>query len=196
MRRAALALAALLLAAGPAAAQRPPAGGLANEGAAVRPQALPGAPSSSPAPPAAGRPLGSARLLPLALAQAAAAAAVETCARQGYRVSAAVVDAAGQVRALLRGDGAGPHTLDSSTRKAYTAASLRASTARYADIAAGTPGAAGLRDIPGLLLLGGGLPILAGEEVVGGIGVGGAPAGDLDEACARAGAGAIAERLR
>ncbi|HEX7127630.1 MAG TPA: heme-binding protein, partial [Thermodesulfobacteriota bacterium] len=135
------------------------------------------------------------RVLPMALAQEAAAAAVAACSKEGYRVSAAVTDRAGNLRVLLRGDGAGPHTIDSASRKAYTAASLRESTSRYAEIAAGGPGAAGLRDIDRLLLLGGGLPIEADGDVIGAIGVAGAPGADRDEACARAGIDRIRDRL-
>lgn len=191
MRRLA-ALAVGLALATPAFAQRPPPGGLA-------PRALPSAPSPSPAPPEAGTPpsspLPSERVLPLSLAREAAAAAVAACAEAGYRVSAAVTDRAGQVRALLRADGAGPHTVDSSARKAYTAASLKAPTSRYARISA-RPEAAALRDVDRLLLLGGGLPIEVGDDVVGAIGVGGAPGDDKDEACAQAGRDAIKDRLR
>ncbi|HNP61730.1 MAG TPA: heme-binding protein, partial [Nitrospirales bacterium] len=67
-------------------------------------------------------------VLPLSLATKAASAAVEQCTKDGYRVSAAVVDRAGVVRAILREDGAGPHTVDSSRKKAYTSASLKRPT--------------------------------------------------------------------
>ena len=98
--------------------------------------------------------------------------------------------------ALLRADFAGPHTVDSSTKKAYTALSLRRSTADYAKMVADNPAAAGLRDMnERILLLGGGLPIKAGEQIVAGIGVGGAPGGDKDEACAQKGIEAIQDRL-
>lgn len=63
--------------------------------------------------------------LPLTMASKAAATAVEKCKQDGYRVSASVVDRAGVLRVLMRGDGAGPHTTDSSSKKAYTAASLQ-----------------------------------------------------------------------
>lgn len=131
----------------------------------------------------------------MALAEQAAAAAVDACSKDGHRVSAAVADRAGQLRVLLRGDGAGPHTIDSASRKAYTAASLRAPTSQYAEIAASGPAAAGLRDIDRLLLLGGGLPIEAAGDVVGAIGVAGAPGADKDDACARAGVDRIRDRL-
>lgn len=129
-------------------------------------------------------------------AYAAAHTAMIQCRQDGYRVSAAVVDSAGLVKALLRDDGAGPHTLDSSRRKAYTAASLRESTAKLAALVAKHPELQALGHMnESILLLGGGLPIQRGATVVGGIGVGGAPGAELDEACARAGLNAIDDEL-
>jgi len=126
--------------------------------------------------------------LPLALASKAAMAALARCNDDGYAVSAAVVDRSGVLRVLVRADDAGPHTTDSSRRKAYTAASLRESTQRMAELVAARPEVGGLAFMnESILVLGGGLPIRLGGEVVGGIGVGGAPGAHLDEACARAG---------
>jgi uncharacterized protein GlcG (DUF336 family) len=131
-------------------------------------------------------------VLPLSLASKAAAAAVEKCRQDGYRVSAAVVDRAGVLRSLMRGDGAGPHTVDSSTKKAYTAATVRRTTSELAEFAAKNPSLQGLRDMnERILVLGGGLPIEMGGEVVGGIGVGGAPGTHLDDNCAQAGLDSI-----
>jgi len=131
----------------------------------------------------------------LSAAAEAATAAVRECARAGHAVAAAVVDHAGNLKVLLRADGASPHTVDSSRRKAYTAAALGMSTARASELAS-RPDAVRLGDIRGFLLLGGGIPIKAGSDVVGAIGVGGAPGGAIDENCAAAGLAAIAERLR
>ena len=131
-------------------------------------------------------------VLSLAKAQKAAAAAERKCRQQGYKVSAAVVDRAGVIQALLRGDGAGPHTVDSSSRKAYTAASLRTPTQKLAELISRKPKIQALRELnESILILGGGLPVRMGGEVVGGIGVGGAPGAQLDEACAQAGLEAI-----
>jgi len=131
-------------------------------------------------------------VLPLALAAKAARAAVDACARDGYPVSAAVVDRGGVVRALLRADGAGPHTVDSSRKKAYTALSLGESTQRLVELIESRPEATGLRQMnDSILVLGGGLPVRLGGALIGGIGVGGAPGGYLDEACARVGLEAI-----
>ena len=126
--------------------------------------------------------------LSLNLALAGATAAVEACTSDGYRVSVAVVDASGVSQVQLRSDGAGPHTLGSSDGKAYTAASLRRATLGLANFVGTRPDLEGLRDMDDrILILGGGLPIEIDGVVVGGIGVGGAPGGDLDEACAQAG---------
>ena len=131
-------------------------------------------------------------VLPLALANKAATAALEKCKQDGYRVSVAVVDRAGLMRTLMRGDGAGPHTTDSATKKAYTAASLRRPTSELAEMIAKVPALQSLRDMnENILMLGGGLPIEIGGEVVGGIGVGGAPGAHLDDACAQAGLDSI-----
>jgi uncharacterized protein GlcG (DUF336 family) len=131
-------------------------------------------------------------VLSLASANKAALAALEKCKQDGYRVSVAVVDRAGLIRTLMRGDGAGPHTTDSSTKKAYTAASLRRPTSELAEMIAKVPALQSLRDMnEKILMLGGGLPIEIAGEVVGGIGVGGAPGAHLDDACAHAGLDSI-----
>lgn len=134
--------------------------------------------------------------LPLHLALAGATAALESCAADGYLVSVTVVDASGVSQVQLRADGAGPHTIGSSDGKAYTAASLRRDTLGLANFVGTRPDLEGLRDMDDrILILGGGLPISVDGVVVGGIGVGGAPGGDLDEACAQAGIDVILERL-
>lgn len=131
-------------------------------------------------------------VLGLQSAVRAVQAAIDACKKDGYRVSASVVDRAGILRALGRADGAGPHTVDSSRKKAYTAASLRRPTTELAEMLAKMPALQGLRDMnQEILLLGGGLPIEIGGDVVGGIGVGGAPGAHLDDACAQAGLDAV-----
>lgn len=131
-------------------------------------------------------------VLPLSLAGKAIEASLDACKKDGYKVSAAVVDRAGVLRAMVRADGAGPHTVDSSRKKAYTAASLRRSTTELAELINKVPALQALRDMNDqVLVLGGGLPIEIGGEVVGGIGVGGAPGAHLDDACAQAGLDAI-----
>ena len=122
----------------------------------------------------------------LALANQIAAEAVAACAVNGYNVAATVVDRAGTVRTVLRADNAGPHTLASSERKAWTSASARSPTQAMMEGAQKNPAGANLVYLPGFLLLGGGVPIKAGNDVIGAVGVGGAPGGHLDEQCANA----------
>lgn len=130
--------------------------------------------------------------LPLSMALKAATAALEKCKADGYKVSAAVVDRAGVVRALVRADGAGAHTTDSSSRKAYTSASLGRTTSELGEIMVKFPHLQELGKMNDrVLILGGGLPIEIGGEVVGAIGVGGAPGTQLDDACGQAGLDAI-----
>lgn len=127
------------------------------------------------------------RNISLDLANQIAAGAVAACAANGYAVAATVVDRAGTVRAVQRADNAGPHTLGSSERKAWTSASAKNTTLAMMEGAQKNPAGANLVYLPGVLLLGGGVPIKAGNEVIGAIGVGGAPGGHLDEQCANAG---------
>ena len=122
----------------------------------------------------------------LELANQIAARSVAACAADGYNVTATVVDRAGTVRAVQRADNAGPHTLEASRLKAFTAASAKNSTLALMEGAQKNPGAANLTHIPGYLLLGGGLPVKAGDEVIGAVGIGGAPGGHLDDKCAQA----------
>jgi uncharacterized protein GlcG (DUF336 family) len=134
------------------------------------------------------------RQLSAKLAMEAVTAALESCVAEGYRVSVAIVDRTGLVRATLRGDGSGPHTHESAIRKAYTSATMGALTGELATRIQ-DPNLATLKDIPGVLFLAGGVPIRAGEELIGGIGVAGAPGGNFDEACGNAGIAAIQDRL-
>jgi uncharacterized protein GlcG (DUF336 family) len=131
-------------------------------------------------------------VMPTGLAGQAIQASLDACRKDGYKVSVSVVDRAGVLRAMARADGAGPHTVDSSRKKAYTAASLRRPTTELAELINKVPTLQALREINDqMLMLGGGLPIEIGGEIVGGIGVGGAPGAHLDDACAQAGLDAI-----
>jgi uncharacterized protein GlcG (DUF336 family) len=126
------------------------------------------------------------RNITLGLASQVAAEAVAACAANGYAVAATVVDRAGTVRAVLRADNAGPHTLPSSERKAWTSAAAQNSTQAMMLGAQQNAAGANLVYLPGFLLLGGGVPIKVGNETIGAVGVGGAPGGHLDEQCALA----------
>jgi uncharacterized protein GlcG (DUF336 family) len=130
--------------------------------------------------------------LPLAFALDAANAAMSECSNGGYYVSVAVVDRAGNLKLLLRGDDSGPQTISGSQRKAFTAASFGQPTASLANNVSADSSLAGLRNLDDrIILLGGGLPIRFNNQVIGGIGVAGAPSGQLDEDCAAAGLAAI-----
>ncbi len=121
--------------------------------------------------------------------------ALRECHGKGYKVSVAVVDRGGNLQVLLRDEDAGPHTVDSSYRKAYTALSLDKPTRELADLVAKKRQLQGLGDMnESILILGGGLPVHIAGQLVGGVGVGGAPGAKLDEDCARKGIQSIGVR--
>lgn len=123
-----------------------------------------------------------------------ARASLAACRERGYQVAVAVVDRFGVAQALLRDRFAGAHTVPTATGKAWTAVSFRTSTAELSAMSQpGMPQAA-LRSLPGVVALGGGLPIEASGSILGGVGVSGAPGGE-DEACAKAGIEAVRDRL-
>lgn len=132
----------------------------------------------------------------LELANQIAGAAVAACAANGYNVSVTVVDRAGTVRAVQRADNAGPHTLGASQQKAFTSASAKNTTSAMLETSQKNPGAATLGNIPGFLLLGGGVPVKVGNEVIGAVGIGGAPGGHLDEQCAMAALDKVKDLLK
>jgi uncharacterized protein GlcG (DUF336 family) len=129
--------------------------------------------------------------LSAALAAEAVGEAVAACAKQGYKVTAAILDTDGVTQALLRGDGASMTTLGAARDKAYTVLMLGAprnedTTGAIVQRMGQTPSAGGLAKLPHVLLAQGGIRIKVGTEAIAAIGVGGAPGGDLDEACAKA----------
>jgi uncharacterized protein GlcG (DUF336 family) len=132
--------------------------------------------------------------LSAALALTIAQTAYDTCAQQGYHVSVHVVGREGQVLVAIRGDGSSPHTLENSLRKAYTARTFRTSSGDFAQRVKDNP-TLGTVHLPGVIALQGALPIKAGEDVIGAIGVSGAPGGDKDEACSKAGIDKVAAQL-
>jgi uncharacterized protein GlcG (DUF336 family) len=134
--------------------------------------------------------------IPAVLADEAAGEAVASCARQGYHETAVTVDADGAVMAVLRGDGAGIHTIDSAHDKAYTAVSFKTDTLMLADRAKGEDSIAPLAKLPHVMFFGGGVVIKLGDEVIGAVGASGAPGAKLDDACARAGIDKIRDRLK
>ncbi|MBN9347129.1 MAG: heme-binding protein [Devosia sp.] len=136
--------------------------------------------------------LPTAPYLPLGLAIQAASTALEACAAEGHNVSVAIVARDGATKVLLKADNAGPHTGDSAQGKAFTSAAIGRDTAGLAEFIASKPANEGLRDMDERMVIqAGGLPIRIGDALVGGIGVGGAPSGDVDTNCAIAGLKAI-----
>ena len=125
----------------------------------------------------------------------AAQAAMKKCRDNGFQVAVAIVDRSGITQVLLRDRFAGPHTVETATRKAWTAASFRTGTTDLDKEAQPGKPAAGLRQLPNVAILGGGLVIEAGGSTFGGIGVSGAPGQAADDVCAKAGIAAIAESL-
>jgi len=129
------------------------------------------------------------------IAKTIAMTAVETCRAQGYGVSAHVVGRDGETIVALRGDGAGPHTFENSRRKAYTARTFRQPSQQYADRYEKELTVRQQATLPGIIAIGGGLPIKVGDEVIGGAGVSGSPAGH-DEPCVQAGLDKVKDMLK
>ena len=124
-----------------------------------------------------------------------ARATLAACRERGFQVAVAVVDRFGVTQVVLRDRFAGPHTVSTATGKAWTAVSFRTSTAELTALTqAGMP-QSGIRAFPGVVATAGGLTIEGGGSIVGGVGVSGAPGGDADEACAKAGIEAVKDKL-
>ena len=140
-------------------------------------------------------PLVTYKMLSPEIALDSARAALAECRKRGYQVAVAVVDRFGVTQVMLRDRFAGAHTPATAAGKAWTAASFRNDTSAL--MAVSQPGMpqAGLRNLPGAVILGGGIIIEGAGSLVGAIGVSGAPGGDADDACAKAGIDAIRDRL-
>lgn len=128
-------------------------------------------------------------------AQKAVSAALADCRKRGYQVAVAVVDRAGVVQALVRDRFAGPHTPMTAIGKAWTAVSFRTDTAELMKTTQPGQPSTGIRDLPGVVAVGGGVQIESAGSLVGAIGVSGAPGGDQDELCAKAGIAAIRDEI-
>ena len=135
-------------------------------------------------------------ILPASFAVEAAEAALHDCIGRGFHVAVAVVDRSGSLRVLIADEHVRDIDIDSARRKAHTAAVLDSATAAIADAVDHVPAYGRLlTDLDStLIFVGGGLPIHAGHDLVGGIAVGGAPGGNQDAACAGVGIDAIAAR--
>ena len=114
----------------------------------------------------------------------------------GNRTSIAVVDRSGRMRLFLQGDGAAPHNLELARRKAYTALTFRRTSAEWAKRTA-EGDVAGQRSLTDVIPLGGGVPIMIGNDAIGSIGLSGAPGGQpREEACAKAGIAKVQDQLK
>jgi len=125
----------------------------------------------------------------------AVTAAIAKCRTEGYQVAVAVVDRMGNLQALLRDRYAGAHTPETAKGKAWTAASFRSNTSDLVEPTQAGEAQSGVRQVPGALMLGGGMLIDAAGSSVGAIGVSGAPNGTADDICAAAGIAAIEDDI-
>ena len=137
----------------------------------------------------------SIRVLTPEAAQKAVNAALASCRQAGYQVAVAVVDRSGVAQAMVRDRFAGAHTADVAVDKAWTAVSFRTDTTELARATQPGQASSGLRSVPRFTAVGGGVTIQGAGSVIGGIGVSGAPSGDADDACAKAGIASIREDL-
>ena len=135
------------------------------------------------------------RNLSLGMAKTIAEATLAECKAKGFHTSAAVIDRAGQVLVILRDEQATAQTAEMARRKAYTARMFRSSTLEFQKRTASDPTLAPQRDVADILALGGGVPILAGDEIIGGVGSAGSNQ-QLDDACAKAGVAKVADLLK
>jgi uncharacterized protein GlcG (DUF336 family) len=133
--------------------------------------------------------------LSAAMALTIAQTALETCTKQGYHVSVHVLGHNGEVLVAVRGDGAPPHTMENSQRKAYTARTFRIPSGEFAQRVKDNP-TTGAVHLTGVIAAQGALPIKVGDEVIGAVGVSGAPGGEKDEACSKAGIDKVADQLK
>jgi uncharacterized protein GlcG (DUF336 family) len=133
--------------------------------------------------------------LSLAMATTIALTAVENCKAAGYNVSVHVMGRNGEVLVALRNDKAGPNTFENSMKKAYTARTFRIASGKFAENVGQNP-VAGALMLQNIVAARGALPIMIGQETIGGVGVSGAPGGDKDEVCAQAGIDKVAGDLK
>lgn len=135
------------------------------------------------------------RNLSLPMAKTIAEATLAACKAKGFNTAAAVVDRAGQVLVILRDEQATAQTAEMARRKAYTARMFRTTTLEFQKRTANDPSYAAQRDVADILALGGGVPIQAGNETVGGVASSGSNQ-EMDDACAKAGVAKVAELLK
>ncbi len=144
-------------------------------------------------PAAFGQELNTQKTLSLDVALAIAHGALDQCRGDGYRVTVTIVDGSGMVKVQMHDDGAGPHTMDFSRKKAYSALTFKRTSGETGKAWAAAPPAPLITDAVGTP---GGVPIKVGNDVIGAVGVSGAPGGDKDEACSNAGIAKVASKLK
>lgn len=129
----------------------------------------------------------------LELARDIAMASVEACRKNGYNVSAVVLDRSGNVQVALRDTLAARHTLEIAERKAGMAIMSGSDSGEFRDARADIRPE--LNHINGLIVMEGAIPIRAAGSLIGAVGVSGAPGGEKDKACAAAALKKVEERL-
>src|SRR5947207_5657112 len=134
------------------------------------------------------------RDLSYSMALAMATAALEACKARGYAVSVVVVDRGGDTMVAIRGDNAGPHTMENARRKAYTARTFRMTTEDFVKEMATRPVRREQTTLPHVIAIPGGVPIKVGNDVIGGVGLSGSPG--VDEPCVRAGLDKVKDQLK
>ena len=138
------------------------------------------------------------KAISIEMAQAIAQGALERCRADGFHVSVSVIDGSGLLKAFLRDEGTGPHTIDLSRRKAFTALTFASRWATSGEAAKAWNSTLGspMPNVEGAVGVAGGVPIKVGKDVIGAVGVSGAVGGDKDEACAKAGIAKVADKLK
>jgi uncharacterized protein GlcG (DUF336 family) len=121
--------------------------------------------------------------------------AIETCKANGYAVSATVVGRNGEIIVQVRGDNTSPHTMENSFRKAYTSRTLRSPSGALVERLKADPNL-GFIHLTNIIAFQGALPIKVGDETIGAAGASGAPGGEKDEACVKAGIDKVADQLK
>ncbi len=135
------------------------------------------------------------KMLTPELALEVAQATLKACRQGDYQISVAIVDRSGTVQVMLRDQLAGPHTLETARRKAWTAASFKGNTSSLAEATRPGSGQSGARFVTEAIMVGGGVPLYAEGTLVGAVGVSGTPSAEEDEKCAQKGADALVEKL-
>jgi len=134
------------------------------------------------------------RNMSLGMAKTIAEAALAACKEKGYHTAVAVVDRAGQVMVILRDEQATAQSAEMARRKAFTARMFRSTTLEFQKRTT-DPAYAAQRDVADILALGGGVPIMVGNEIIGGVGSSGSSQ-EMDDACAKAGVAKVADLLK